>query len=317
MKLISYGPHAAPGALLRSGDILDLRAAALPGSIEAWLPASAQAILQGGPDGLAVARRIADRVEEAAPAQREQLRAQGALLSADGVQLHSPVGQPRLLLAAGLAFKSHLAEMSGTATPPHPTAFLKSPHSVTGCGPVVLPRDAATQVDYEGEVAFVFGQRCHQVSAKDALRYIAGCTAANDLSARDWVGAVWNAKEAWPARLSWEVNIMGKQFPGFTPLGPALLTMDEIQSHKDLQITTRLNGRQMQSAALSDMIFDIAENIAYFSRWYEFQPGDVLLTGTPAGVGVGRKPPVFLAEGDRIEVELSGVGTLRNTVRLA
>ena len=108
---------------------------------------------------------------------------------------------------------------------------------------------------------------------------------------------------------------MGKQFQGFTPMGPALVTTDEIPDVSALRLTTRLNGDVVQSSPVADLIFELSETIAYFSRWYAFRPGDVLLTGTPAGVGVGRSPPVFMRSGDVVEVEISALGVLRNTIK--
>ena len=316
MKLVTIDNVAAgmPGAQLASGEILHLGRAALPGSLEAWLPNSVKAILQAGEEGLAIARRIVARVEAASVGERARLRASRVLTPPD-TPLLTPVGNPTLVVAAGLAYRSHLAEMAGTPTPPHPTAFMKSPGSITGPGAAVpVPPGAAQYIDYEGELAVVFGRECHAVQAAEAMACVAGYMAANDISARDWVRDVWSAETPWDARRTWEVNIMGKQFPGFTPLGPVLLTVDEVPDPTALAITTRLNGRVMQSAQVSDLIFGLAETIAHLSRWYRFQPGDVLLTGTPAGVGVGRKPPVFMRPGDVVEVEIDGIGVLRNAM---
>jgi len=316
MKLVTIDSVAAgvPGALLTSGEILHLGKAALPGSLEAWLPTSIKAILQAGDEGLAIARRIVARVEASGDSERGRLRARGALTPVD-TPLLAPVPNPALVVAAGLAYRSHLAEMAGTPTPPHPTAFMKSPGSITGPGAsVTVPPGASQCIDFEGELAVVFGRECHCVDARHALEYVAGYMAANDISARDWVHEVWSAQTPWDARRTWEVNIMGKQFPGFTPLGPVLLTADEVPDPSDLGITTRLNGRVMQSAKVSDLIFELADTIAFLSRWYRFQPGDILLTGTPAGVGVGRQPPVFMHPGDIVEVEIDGVGILRNSI---
>jgi acylpyruvate hydrolase len=232
--------------------------------------------------------------------------------------LLAPVPDARLMLAAGLAYKSHLAEMAGTPTPTHPTGFMKSPHSIGRPGAaIVLPASAPDMVDYEGELALVFGRRCHRVAPQEALACIAGCMVANDVSARDWVQAVWSANSPWQARQTWEVNIMGKQFPGFTPLGPCLTTLDELPSIPALRLTTRLNGNVVQSSAIGDLIFSLEDTIAHFSGWYEFLPGDILLTGTPAGVGVGRKPRLFMKHNDIVEVEIEGIGVLRNRIERA
>ena len=318
MRLVTIdcGKNGEPGALLPSDEVLNLRRAALAETVEAWMPASIRGILEAGEEGLAVARQIVDRVQSLPVGELADLRSRG-VVGPGSTPLLAPVPDPRLIVAAGLAYHSHLAEMAGTPVPPRPTAFIKSVNSVTGPGAAIsVPRTASEHVDYEGELAVIFGRACHGVRSDVALDYVAGYTVANDVSARDWVADVWNASSPWEARQTWEVNIMGKQFPGFTPLGPALLTVDEVPDVDALQLTTRLNGNVMQSAPVGDLIFSIAETIAYFSRWYEFRPGDVLLTGTPAGVGVGRKPPVFMADGDVIEVEVASIGVLRNVVKV-
>jgi acylpyruvate hydrolase len=302
-------PAGSIGAKLSSGEILHLGRAARPGCIEAWLPTTMRELLAAGREGLDVARTMIDRAERAQGREREQLLDRDALRKT--ARLLPPIPDPSLIVAAGLSYRSHLQEMAGTPTPPHPTAFLKSPASVSAPGKVVrLPPQASTCVDYEGELACIFGATCHNVAEADALSYLAGYTAANDVSARDWVGAVWSAEKPWEARLTWEVNIMGKQMPGFTPLGPVLTTVDEIPDPAALRLSTRVNGHTVQNALVSDLIFSIPRMIAHFSKWYTFRPGDVLLTGTPAGVGVGRQPRLFMKDGDLVEVEIDRIGTL-------
>lgn len=319
MRLVTIdaGRNGEPGVLLASGEVLHLRQVALAGTLEVWLPDSVRGILEAGCEGLGVARQIVERVLGLSSPALAKLRDRG-IVGPASTRLLAPVPDPRLIVAAGLAYRSHLAEMQGTPVPPHPTAFMKSVNSLTGPSSTIsVPRHAAEKVDYEGELAVVFGRTCHGVGSDEALDYVAGYTVANDVSARDWVADVWSATSPWEARRSWEVNIMGKQFPGFTPLGPALLTIDEVPDVNALQLTTRLNGKVMQSAPVADLIFSVAEMIAYFSKWYEFSPGDVLLTGTPAGVGVGRKPPVFMKDGDVIEIEVASIGVLRNVVQVS
>lgn len=316
MKLVTLDDvdPGSPGALLSSGEILHLGRAALEGTLERWLPGSVRALLEAGGEGMAVLGGMVLRAESAAEPTLQEWRRHGVLLPAD-TRLKAPVPDARLIVAAGLAYRSHLAEMGNTPAPPHPTGFIKSTHSIAGpSAPLPLPAQAAGHVDYEGELAVVFGRRCHNASVQDAMDHVAGYTVANDVSARDWLGDVLNARSTWEARLSWEVNIMGKQFPGFTCLGPALVTRDEIEDVGQLRLETRLNGHVVQAAPISDMIFSFAEMIAYFSKWYVFEPGDILLTGTPAGVGAGRKPPLYLEAGDIIEVSISSLGTLRTPV---
>lgn len=319
MKLVTINntTSGTSGAMLKSGEVLHLARAAKAGTLETWIPGTVRAILESGPDGMTVVKQLVKRIEAAPAGELVQLREIGALTGAD-TRLLTPVPNPRLIVAAGLAFKSHLAEMAGTPTPAKPTGFMKSVNSVVGSDTsITIPSDASGHIDYEGELAVVFGKTCHHVSAADAMNYVAGYMVANDVSARDWVKDVFEAKEAWPARLTWEINIMGKQFDTFTPLGPVLTTADEIGDVTALEIVTRLNGKEMQKAPISDLIFTLAETISYFSKWYTFQPGDILLTGTPAGVGVGRKPPVFMKADDVIEIEIGGIGTLRNVLKAA
>lgn len=316
MKLLTIdeGRDGATGAMLASGEIVHFGRAARPGTVEAWLPDTMRRLLAAGDEGLAIARRLVDRHEAMRDDAREILRRRGAIL-APTTRLRAPVPDPRLVVAAGLAYRSHLAEMSGTPAPPHPTGFMKSPTSITDPDAgVAIPPTATDRVDYEGELAIVFGRDCHGVDAEEAMDCVAGFTIANDVSARDWVHDVWQATTPWDARRTWEVNIMGKQFPTFTPLGPVLLTSDVVDDVRALRLTTRLNGQVVQDAPIGDLLFDLADTIAWFSRWYTFSPGDVLLTGTPAGVGVGRKPALFMRAGDTIEVSIDRIGTLRNRI---
>ena len=169
-------------------------------------------------------------------------------------------------------------------------------------------------VDYEAELSFVFGRTCHNVGVGEAMDYVAGYTIANDVSARNWVGEVMAAQGVFPAAQAWERNIMGKNFPTFTPCGPVIVTADEIADPHDLDLSLTLNGTVMQATKTDDLIFDLPQIIAYFSQWYRFQPGDIVTTGTPAGVGFGRDPKVFLKPGDTVAVTISGIGTLQNPV---
>ncbi|MCB2084877.1 MAG: fumarylacetoacetate hydrolase family protein [Sphingomonadaceae bacterium] len=305
-------PQGSPGARLSDGTILHLRRAARTNTIETLLPSTNIALLGCGAEGLDIARRIVTRAEDGTAA--DELAAARALLPPD-TPLLAPVIGPRLIVAQGLAYRSHLEEMSGTPEPAHPTAFLKSPSSIVGPeASVCIPSQASGMVDYEGEIAFVFGRTAYRVDESEALACIAGVTAANDISARDWTPGVFAATDPWEARLTWEVNIMGKQLPGFTPLGPALRTLDSIADLDALRVQTRLNGQVLQDDTLGGSIFPVEKAIAYFSQWYRFEPGDILLTGTPAGVGLGRNPPIFLQPGDRIEVEVEGAGTLSTPI---
>jgi 2-keto-4-pentenoate hydratase/2-oxohepta-3-ene-1,7-dioic acid hydratase in catechol pathway len=155
------------------------------------------------------------------------------------------------------------------------------------------------------------------VSEADAMDYVAGYTIANDVSARDWVGPVFAAEKPFDAISAWDRNLLGKQLPTFCPCGPVITTKDEIVDPHDLQMTTRLNGEVMQSSKTDDLIFNLPQIISYFSKYYRFSPGDIVTTGSPPGVGAGRKPPVFMKPGDVVEVEIEGIGTLSNPIAAA
>ena len=314
MKLVTIaeGPNGTPGALLESGEVLRFAGAAKAGTLEAWIPDTLRALLGAGSAGLATVRGLVERVE-ASPTEAEALRNSGALTPSATTRLSTPVSEPRLILGAGSNFRSHLKEMAGSPVPPHPTGFAKVISSLPGPdAPVAIPAQCPGMVDWEGEFACVIGRVCHNVREQDAMEYVAGYTIVNDISARDWVGEVFAAVTPRDARLTWEVNVMGKQFPGFTAIGPVIVTSDEIANPNDLVLETRLNGEVVQHVNTGDVVFDFAASIAYFSRWYTFLPGDIITTGTPAGVGVGRKPPRFMQAGDTVEVEVSGIGVLRN-----
>lgn len=297
MKLLTINTAAGlvAGVLTEDGKVLSL-----DGIDRFSSPNSAREILEAGEAGLdAVANYLAVNKSEAVPLS--------------SVSLAAPVPNPRLILSVGLNYWKHLNEMDGTPVPTYPTAFHKTRASLTGSGQhVQVPPQCPDMIDYEGELAVVLGKVCHNVNDEEAMNYVAGYTLANDISARNWVGEVFIAEGTFPSILAWERNIHGKQLPGFTPCGPFLTTKDEIPDPHSLHMETRLNGQIMQSTGTDDMIFKIPQLISYFSRWYKFFPGDIITTGSPAGVGFGRDPKVFMMPGDLVEVEADGLGTLTN-----
>jgi 2-keto-4-pentenoate hydratase/2-oxohepta-3-ene-1,7-dioic acid hydratase in catechol pathway len=186
--------------------------------------------------------------------------------------------------------------------PARPDIFCKFHTSVIGPGdPILLPR-ASHQVDYEGELAVVIGRRCFDVAETEALSYVAGYTIMNDVTARD---------------LQFQTSqwTLGKAADTFAPLGPVLLSADEVPDPQDLQLTTRLNDEIVQDASTVDMIFGVAQIISAISRSITLECGDVIATGTPEGVGYKRNPPRFLTDGDVVKINISGIGTLSNPVR--
>ena len=306
-------PGRRGAGILLGEDVLDLAAAAdlIP---EARLVAqSVRSILEAGEGALSVLRRIVDDVANR-PSLGEQLRGAGALVARASVSLLAPIPDPAIVLACGLNYHAHLAEMN-TPVPPTPTGFTKSVGSIIGSGsPIRPPRGHADMVDWEGEFCAVIGRPCHRVSEAEALDHVGGYTVINDVSARDWVAPIFSATGIMGPILAWEHNVLGKQYPTFCPMGPALATKDEIPDPERVQLTTRLNGEIVQSANTDDLVFGVARVIAYFSQFYSFRPGDVISTGSPAGVGYGRTPKLFMRAGDVIEVQADRVGILRNPI---
>jgi 2-keto-4-pentenoate hydratase/2-oxohepta-3-ene-1,7-dioic acid hydratase in catechol pathway len=219
-----------------------------------------------------------------------------------GATLLAPVPDPHKIICLGLNYRDHAAE-SGMEIPREPVLFSKYATSLIGHqGEIVLP-EVSTEVDYEAELVVVIGQGGRHIPRERALEHVAGYTIGHDVSARDWQlnkpGKQWMA---------------GKTFDTFAPVGPALVTADEVPDPHNLGIRLRLNGKTMQDSNTSQWIFRIDEVVAYLSQIFTLEPGDLIFTGTPPGVGMARKPPVWLQPGDIVEVEIDGLGTLRNAV---
>jgi acylpyruvate hydrolase len=317
MKLVTIDklPNPHVGVLVGNDTVLDLAAlkVILP---EAYLvPNSMRKILEAGVAGMETVAHCLAQVDSMADDEKAILTDAGILSPLAELPLLAPVPNPKLILSVGLNYWKHLEEMAGTPTPKHPAAFIKTRDSLSGSGnPIYVPPQCPDMIDYEGELCFVFGRQCHNVQSDEAMSYVAGYTIANDVSARNWVGEVLASSNTFPAIHAWERNINGKQLPGFTPCGPVLVTKDEVKDPNNLQMTLTLNGEVMQSTKTDDMIFKLPELISYFSQWYQFNPGDIVTTGSPAGVGFGRDPKVFMKPGDVVEVEVEGIGKLSNTV---
>ncbi|MBL9215302.1 MAG: fumarylacetoacetate hydrolase family protein [Opitutaceae bacterium] len=211
---------------------------------------------------------------------------------------------PTAILCIGLNYRQHAAE-TGSPIPKWPVLFMKSPGAVQNPGGnIELPRKlASTQVDFECELAVVIGKPCKNATKANALEHVLGYTCANDVSARDWQkefgGGQW---------------CRGKTFDTFCPLGPVLVTRDELPNPNALRIRTVLNGQAVQDSNTADMIFDVPTIIEFLSGSTTLLPGTVILTGTPQGVGMARKPPVWLKAGDSLAVEIERIGTLTNPV---
>jgi 2,4-didehydro-3-deoxy-L-rhamnonate hydrolase len=213
-----------------------------------------------------------------------------------------PFARPGKIVCVGLNYRDH-AEESGMEIPTRPLLFAKWPNSLIGPGrPILLP-EQAKQVDYEAELGVVIGERAHRVAVADALDHVAGYVCANEVSARD----IQFADGQWTR---------GKSFDTFGPVGP-IMRADQVSDPQALRIRCLLNGEVVQDSSTAQMIFTVAEVIAFISDGITLEPGDLILTGTPAGVGFGRKPPVYLADGDEVTVEIDEVGSLTNPVQRA
>lgn len=223
-------------------------------------------------------------------------------LEKDGYFFAPPI-EPRKILCVGLNYADHAKEF-GNALPSEPVIFNKAPSALNAhFGTIRLPK-VSNRVDFEGELVVVIGKTCKNVAREDAMKYVAGYCCGNDVSARDWQkgkpGGQW---------------LLGKSFDTFAPLGPAFVTADEVGDPHRLKIETRLNGETTQSSTTANFIFPIDLLVSYVSQVMTLEPGDLIFTGTPNGVGDARKPPVYLKDGDKFEVEIEKIGTLCNICR--
>jgi 2-keto-4-pentenoate hydratase/2-oxohepta-3-ene-1,7-dioic acid hydratase in catechol pathway len=212
---------------------------------------------------------------------------------------------PAAILCIGLNYRKHAVEMKAKI-PKFPVLFLKNPSSLQDPGaPILLPRKfVSTQVDFEGELAVVIGKTCRNATRENALSHVLGYTIANDISARDW-------QKEWGGS-QWS---RGKSFDTFAPMGPWMVTPDEIPNPNALRITTRVNGEILQDSNTADMIFDLPSLIEFLSGDTSLESGTVIITGTPEGVGLGRTPPRWLHPGDQVDVEIEKIGILSNPVK--
>ncbi len=233
----------------------------------------------------------------------QPLAAAGRRLPLAEVVLASPAGRPGKIMAIGLNYRDHARE-GKAEVPAEPLVFAKFPSSVVGSGAEIRWDARVTRkVDFEAELAVVVGRRVHRCSPDEAREAIYGYTCANDVSARD----LQFGDGQW---------VRGKSLDTFCPLGPWLVTRDELPCPQELAISCRVNGRLMQESNTERMIFPVAYLVYYLARHFTLFPGDVILTGTPAGVGVFRQPAVYLQDGDLVEVKIAGIGRLVNRCRV-
>jgi len=277
MKFLTFEHNNQPHA----GVLIDERAVSL---LEAGFP-DLLPVLQGGSEAIARVRKF--------------LANRPAGIPLESVKLRAPIPKPDRILCMGLNYRDHAKE-ANLDIPKYPVIFAKYSNTVIGSGDnIILPKNSR-KPDYEAEFGFVIGKRGRHIKAEAWREYVFGYMNCNDVSARDFQMAV----SQWT---------MGKNFDTFAPMGPYLVSADEIEDPHSLNISLTLNGEEMQHSNTRELIFQIPETIEFLSSVMTLEPGDIIMTGTPAGVGFSRKPPRWLMPGDEVAVHVDGLGTLRNT----
>jgi len=285
MRLVTYrGKHEAhraarAGVLVEDG-VIDISRLVGP------LPTDVLGLIQGG-------QAVLDRLREAATRARATPLAEVTLLA--------PIARPPKIVCIGVNYADHAAE-AGRALPRWPSVFLKAPSAIIGPGEPIVRPPTTEQLDYEVELTVVIGKRAKSVSREDAMAYVAGYTIMNDVSARD-------------LQLGKDGGIiLGKNFDTSAPFGPAITLVDELPDPTNLGIRTWVNGELRQDGNTHNLIFDVPAIIAFLTQQLTLEPGDCIATGTPAGVGLGMKPQVWLQPGDTVRMEVDGIGVLENPV---
>ncbi len=296
MKLVTYYQAGTSRLGAVMGDVvIDLAGAQAARQGEDF-PADMLTFLQAGDEARQTAGEIIEWVESNRKSAEEPF-----VHALSDLTLAPPILNPSKIICVGLNYADHCREQN-IDLPKSPVLFAKFPTALIGINEAITwPAESSQQVDYEAELAVVIGREAKNVSEDEAYRYVAGCTIVNDVSARD----VQFSDGQW---------IRGKSFDTFCPMGPYLVTMDEIDDPQELDIRCRVNGELRQDSNTREMIFQIPFLISFISKTSTLLPGDVISTGTPAGVGVFRNPKVFLKPGDVVEVEIETLGLLRNSV---
>lgn len=297
MKLVAFSTSSSPvrpGALLDEQTVLDLAhgAAALPAR-----DYDLDACDLDHPFLAAASNLVAKATDDE---ERNRLQQAGALLARSDVTLHAPVPRPGKILCIGLNYRDH-AEEQGAELPKRPLVFSKFSTCVLAPGDTIVIPPGSKETDFEAELGVVIGKRASRVAKANAMEHVLGYCNFHDVSARDFQFADGQ----------WQ---RGKACDTFAPFGDYIATTDEIDNPHNLGIRLRLNGKTMQDSNTNQLVFDIPALIEYLSTYITLEPGDVIATGTPPGVGFARKPPVYMQHGDVVEVEIDGLGTLTNKV---
>lgn len=283
MRLVTFTYQGQRRLGARSGNsIIDLNAT------DPSIPSTMREFLEAGDDAFSKAHEAIDKGAQAIPAT--------------DVTIQAPIDDPEKIICIGLNYADHAAE-SGMPIPDEPIVFSKYASSIIGPNANIVAPSASSQVDYEVELVVVIGKRGRNISEEDALNYVAGYMVGHDVSARDYQlekpGTQW---------------MMGKTFDTFAPIGPDLVTTDDVSDPHNLGIRCILNGETVQDSNTSQLIFDVPQLIAYLTHVFTIIPGDLIFTGTPPGVGMGRNPQLWLKHGDHVICEIDGLGRLENPV---
>ena len=307
MKLVSfrYEGHTRIGSIA-DGQIIDLNLAyrsllESQGVIraeqiaEAYIPARMVEFLQGGEHSLQLAKQAVEYVQQNGSALKYKVVHQAA-----DVKIEAPVQTPGKMICVGHNYREHILEM-GRGLPPVPVVFAKFSNTIIGPQDDIPFFPISEQLDYEAEFAFVIGKRARNVPQDQALDYVAGYTIVNDVTYRDLQRRT----------LQW---LQGKTVEGTAPMGPWLVTGDELADPTGLEVVLTVNGEERQRSNTSNLVFSVAYLVEFLSNLMTLEPGDVILTGTPGGVGVARDPQVFLKDGDVVRIEIDRIGALENKV---
>ncbi len=260
------------------------------------LPATVKQVLEEGEEALEACRRLESYVSDLSAERRpEQF-----CVPLQDVELAPPIPDPQKIICIGLNYRDHCEEQK-KPLPEKPIMFAKFPTALIGCNEPIVKPPLTNQLDYEAELAVVIGRKGKNIPEEDALAYVAGYTIMNDVTARD----VQVSDGQW---------VRAKSFDTFAPAGPYLVTRDEVPDPQNLNMRLTVNGEVRQTSNTSNMVFSVAFLVSYISQVCTLLPGDMISTGTPGGVGVFRKPPVFLQDGDIVSVEIEKLGTLTNGV---
>ncbi|MEH7547849.1 2-hydroxyhepta-2,4-diene-1,7-dioate isomerase [Bacillus sp. AFS076308] len=263
---------------------------------EAYVPSDMNGLLQGGKESLA-------KAEEAIQfaLKNKEDKGRKLVLSTDEVKVEAPVPNPGKMICVGHNYREHILEMK-REIPQHPVVFAKFANTVIGPEDDIPFFPISEQLDYEAEFAFVIGKRARNVSQEDALDYVAGYTIVNDVTYRDIQRRT----------LQW---LQGKTVEGSAPMGPWLITTDELENPSGLEVVLTVNGEERQHTNTANLVFSVQYLVEFLSNLMTLEPGDVILTGTPGGVGFAMNPQTFLKDGDVVKIEIDQIGSLENTVK--